>query len=414
MVQEWKLNVDNFTLLDRLKICKFFLSKKNRWTQGKYVREYEKAWAEYTGCKYAVMFSSGSTANSSIAQYIKHKTEDGTHKSIGSTVLVPSVTWQTSVTPWIKAGFKVKFIDITYDDFGMSAKELGLYLEENKNKVAYVWPTSLIGFNPDVKGITEECRKHKVEYGLDNCENAFGEVLSTTEDGDLTLKTHICKVATSSISTYFGHHTTSVEGGFILTDDEREYKFHLMNRSHGMTRSLTEYGIDCKLYQNNLVDPSFDFFCMGSNYRATDIEAFIGLLDFKRIEDYIETRRELYSHFAGKIDHEKFILPKFDMHNLNVPFCLPIIFKKKTADWRAKDLLLNTKDFCVKNKIEHRQIIGGNMLRQRPYLSPFPKGEQWKEYPVAEHLHNYGLYVGLNHKVKKSMISNLTEYLNNL
>jgi CDP-6-deoxy-D-xylo-4-hexulose-3-dehydrase len=407
MVQEWKLNVDNFTLLDRLKICKFFLSKKNRWTQGKYVKEYEKVWAEYTGCKYAVMFSSGSTANSSIAQYVKRKTEEMICG--GSTILVPSVTWQTSVTPWIKAGFQVKFLDITYEDFGMSAKELGLYLEKNSKKVAYVWLTSLIGFNPDIKGLTEQCRKYKVKYGLDNCENPFGEVLSMAEDGDLTFKTHICKIATSSISTYFGHHTTSTEGGFVLTDDEREYEFHLMNRSHGMTRSLTEYNIDNKLYQNNLVDPSFDFFCMGSNYRATDIEAFIGLLDFKRIEDYIETRRDLYSHFAGKIDHEKFILPKFDTSNLNVPFCLPIIFKENN-----KELILKAKFFCDKNKIEHRQIIGGNMLRQRPYLSPLPEGKEWENYPVAEHLHNYGFYVGLNQKVEKSMITNLTEYLNNL
>tara|TARA_R100000152_G_C6771301_1_gene197792 strand:+ start:530 stop:1744 length:1215 start_codon:yes stop_codon:yes gene_type:complete len=404
MVQGWKLNVDNFTLLDRLKICKFFLSKRNKWTQGKYVKEYEKAWAEYTGCKYAVMFSSGSTANTSIAQYVQKKYYLRPIK-VTPTVLVPSVTWQTSVSPWLFTKFRIKFIDVGFDDFCMDTNKLSDFLKDNHSIVSYIWPTSLLGFNPNIKEISKLSRMYKIPFGLDNCENAFGEIISNTEDGSLGLKTHICKVATSSVSTYFGHHTTSTEGGFVITDDKEEYEFHLMNRSHGMTRSLKDYDIDPSPYRNPLVDPSFDFYSEGSNFRATDIEAFIGLLDFKRINDYIEKRRALYSYFSGKLDNSKFILPKFDIGNYNVPFCLPIISRDTDSNKVTK-----AKAFCEKNNIEHRQVIGGNMLRQRPYRHM----EDHNDFPVAEHIHKYGFYVGLNQQVEESKILNLTDYLNSL
>ena len=102
----WFLNDSNFTWSDRFKICKFFLDPKNRWTQDKYVIEYEKKWKEFTESKYALMVSSGSTANSLIAQYARHSKPDR------NTVVFPSVTWQTSVSPWLNACFEPKFIDI--------------------------------------------------------------------------------------------------------------------------------------------------------------------------------------------------------------------------------------------------------------------------------------------------------------
>jgi dTDP-4-amino-4,6-dideoxygalactose transaminase len=53
-----------------------------------------------------------------------------------------------------------------------------------------------------------------------------------------------------------------------------------MARNHGMTRSVK----NPEKYINKDVDSRFDFYFLGSNFRNTDINAFIGLLDFKRIK----------------------------------------------------------------------------------------------------------------------------------
>ena len=68
---KWPLAQNEFTWLDRLKICGFFLNPKNRWTQDKYVKQYEQKLCEYTGARYAVFVSSGSAANQLIAQFTK-------------------------------------------------------------------------------------------------------------------------------------------------------------------------------------------------------------------------------------------------------------------------------------------------------------------------------------------------------
>lgn len=389
----WRLNDNQFNFLDRLKICKFFLSSKNRWTQGPYVKEYEKAFKNYVGAKYAVMFSSGSTANFSIAQYQRLKNKE---KNI---VIVPATTWATSVSPWIVNNFEIKYLDINLRDFSINLELLDEYLQSNSKSVAYVFITSLIGFCPNVNELEKILNKHNVNYGLDNCESA----LSSFYDKKSRTTRHICSHSTSSISTYFGHHTTSVEGGFVFTNSEEEYHFHLMNRSHGMTRSLNDYGINSSKYRNSLVDPSFDFYTLGSNFRASDIEAFIGLLDFNKIEENILIRKKLYNIYKQKLNSSLYILPT--TKNLyDVPFCLPIILKNE-----FKIKLSDIKKYCSQNNIEYRQIISGNLTRQ----TAFHQHDHYK-YKNAEYLHKYGMYVGLHQKVEEKALINLINFLNSL
>jgi CDP-4-dehydro-6-deoxyglucose reductase, E1 len=68
----WKLNYSNFSKLDKLRACKLLLGNK-QWTQGENVELFEQEMAQFVGCKYAVFVSSGSTANTLLAMYLKDK-----------------------------------------------------------------------------------------------------------------------------------------------------------------------------------------------------------------------------------------------------------------------------------------------------------------------------------------------------
>ena len=78
----WLLNINNFSYLDRLKIALFILDFKNRWTQDIQVKKFEKSMANFIGSKYAVFTSSGSTANTLLAQYIKDSSKNFQQKNI--------------------------------------------------------------------------------------------------------------------------------------------------------------------------------------------------------------------------------------------------------------------------------------------------------------------------------------------
>jgi CDP-6-deoxy-D-xylo-4-hexulose-3-dehydrase len=385
---KWPLNKNNFSIFDRLKICKFILNTKNRWTQDIQVKKFEEKMAKYVGSKYAVFVANGSLANNLIVQYVKSISKN---KKI---VVFPSTTWQTSCSPWIKAGFIPHFIDISLEDFSINKDKLLEYVIKNKNKIACIFPTSLIGFCPDIEFYKKLEETYKVRIAFDNCENTFG----------LFRDKNISSYFTSSTSTYFGHQIQSIEGGFVFTNSEEEYKFYLMARNHGMVRSLKTYGLNTKEYDNIKVDKLFDFYLLGDNYRNSDLNAFIGQLDFRRIDIYTQSRKDLYSLFRNNIDDNKYCLPPDRPNCFDVPFCIPIILKNKKLVKKALEI-------CKQFDIEYRPIISGFLGYQTCYKEFFKSA---KDYPNSIYLHNNGFYIGLYHGVKKSSIIKLIKSLNEI
>tara|TARA_R110002020_G_scaffold92416_11_gene223794 strand:+ start:5073 stop:6230 length:1158 start_codon:yes stop_codon:yes gene_type:complete len=383
----WPLNINNFSILDRLKISSFILNPSNRWTQGEQVKRFEEKMAEYVGCRYAVYVSSGSTANTLLAEYQK------TIANGKKIVVLPSTTWQTSCSPWIKAGFEPKFIDVSLSDFSIDTIKLTEFARENRNKIACVFPTSLIGFTPNMSFYEKFAKDYGVNVCFDNCENTFGAFGGR----------NISSFFSSTTSTYFGHQVQSIEGGFIFTNSEDEYKFYLINRNHGMVRSLKPYGFETSEFENDKVDELFDFYSLGSNYRNTNLNAFIGLLDFKRIERYENSRKKLYSFFKSKLDLNKFYLPNRREEAEDIPFCLPIISKQGLKN--------KALQICKDLGIEYRPIISGYLGYQTCYKEYFDSEEN---YPNSIYLHDNGFYVGLFHKLRERKISQLIFNLNKI
>ena len=163
---KWPLNQSHFTILDRLKMSLFFLNYSKRWTMDSEVKEFEKEMAKFIGVKYAVFVSSGSTANTLIAAYLKDKC--GLCK-----IAFPSTTWTTSISPFLREGFIPEFIDINLEDFSIDLNKLEKKLKQDKN-IKIIFLTSLLGFTPDIKRLKYIEKQYKVRVLMDNCENSFG------------------------------------------------------------------------------------------------------------------------------------------------------------------------------------------------------------------------------------------------
>lgn len=384
----WPLNINNFTIDDRKSISNFIEDTKNRWTQDIQVKIFEQKFSEFIGCKYAIFVSSGSTANTMLAQYLRDTTKKNRNK-----IILPSTTWQTSCSPWIREGFQPIFIDISLDDFCIDIEKLEKMLQQDASDIACVFPTSLIGFSPNIEYIKKVTDKYNVKLMFDNCENTLGSYDQK----------NLSSYVTSTTSTYFGHQIQSVEGGFIFTDSLDEYEYFLMLRNHGMTRGLTAYGLDATKYQNNDVDSFFDFYCLGNNYRNTDINAFIGQLDLNRANYYKTKRIELYSIYYANLDRSKYYLPNINRSLAeDVPFCLPIISLDRSNKNKAIEI-------CKNLSIEYRPIISGFLGRQTCYRSFFNNDAEYKN---SVFLHDHGFYVGLHPHLEPNDIQLLCDKLN--
>lgn len=115
--------------------------KSNMYTMGQEVKKYEEDFAKKFGTKYAVMVSSGSTANLlAIAALVYSK-----KLPRGSEVIVPAVSWSTTYAPLEQFGMKVVFVDIDKDTLNIDLAALKRNITEKTRMILLV---NLLG-NPN-------------------------------------------------------------------------------------------------------------------------------------------------------------------------------------------------------------------------------------------------------------------------
>jgi CDP-6-deoxy-D-xylo-4-hexulose-3-dehydrase len=176
---------------------------------------------------------------------------------------------------------------------------------------------------------------------------------------------------------------TTIEGGMVCTNDKELRDLMLLQRSHGMARELDPVDFKAAAHQHSNVDPKFLFLTTGYNVRSTEINAFIGLRQIKRLDSYIETRQQMYCEFIERLSvyTDYFHVPS-TMGNSS--FALPLICKSASV-YNALKANLEL------HSVETRPIVGSNLLRQ-PFLSEYGEGK----YANADILHYSGLYIGNN------------------
>ena len=122
--------------------------------------------------------------------------------------------------------------------------------------------------------------------------------------------------------------------------------------------------------------------------RNNEIGAILGRQQLKNLDKNNLIRSRNQDHFLSKIDSAVFQNDFFVEGSSNYAFNLVL---KEKDDELMSHLMQTLKD----NGVEFRRgsAGGGNQLRQ-PYLKKIVKAESWKEYPVTEHIHFYGMYIG--------------------
>lgn len=372
---KWPLMKNAITLSDRINLS-YFLLTSDRYTNGPKVREFETKWAEWVGSKYALMVSSGSTANFLLLAAVKEKygLKDG------DKVLVPACTWVTNISPVMQLGLKPIFCDVNLVNYSFDLD----HMEQIKAKhpdIKMIFVTHLLGYSaenelyqkifPDAIILDDVCESH-------GCRGPDG-----TRRGSNTLG--------GTFSFYFGHHMTTVEGGMVNTNDQDLYELMRMKRSHGLAR---ESG-NLKKYADQYPDihPQFLFMTDGYNFRSSDINAVIGLRQLPRLDAMVQHRKDNFLRFTEIIaqHQDKFHPVVYQEGNSN--FAFPFIC-------RTPQIAANMKAAFDKNGVEHRPIVGGNLLRQ-----PFLKGQKFgapRKNATVDLLNDNGVYIGNSHFVARS------------
>ena len=370
----WPLMKDCITQSDKQAMISF-LKNNDRLTNGPKVKEFEEEWSNWLGCKYSLFVSSGSTANLLLLAAIKEKY----NLKDGDKVIVPAITWVTNVSPVFQLGLKPIFCDVDKSTFSFDTEHLKRLSQEHDIKVVFV--THLFGIPariddykkilPNSIFIEDVCESHGAELDGKKC--------GTLSEG-------------STFSSYFGHHMTTVEGGFVSTDDVELYNIMKMKRSHGMAREALPDKFDSYKEQYSDIHPMFMFVTDGYNLRSQEINAVLGLSQLKNLDVNNDKRRENYQRFIDMINnYPKHFVSDYIIDG-NSSFCLPFICKTSNIKKKLEKYLSN-------NGVETRPLCSGNLLRQ-PFLQRVKGIPSADKFPLVEKLHKNGFFIGNNHLIE--------------
>lgn len=352
-------------------------------TKGPLTEQFEKEWAQWLGTKYAVFVNSGSSANLAMVYALKISKKLKNNK-----IVLPCVSWVTTVSPAIQLGMEPILCDTDKECLGIDIECFEKICKEQNP--ACVCIVHVLGIPNKMDKILEICKKYDVILLEDSCESV-GTLYNNKQTGTFGLM--------STFSTYFGHHYSTIEGGFVCTDNFELYEILKSIRSHGWSRDLSTETKN-KLQEEHQIDDFrnlYTFYYPGFNLRATDVQAFLGINQLKFLKEKNQKRYENLLKYDFLIKNSYWKL-KFNGFVSN--FAYPIIHPLKNKIVTE----LN------QNNVECRPLICGSMSRQPFYYKQYGL----KEYNFSDHIHDFGLYLPNNPDMTEKEIEFICSIVNRI
>ena len=379
------------------------------WTDGKFVKEFEKKLANFLGLSFCATVNSGSSANLlAITALTSFRLPEDKRLKPGDEVITVAAGFPTTINPIIQNGLIPVFVDVELGTYNPNIETIKKAFT-NKTKAIFIAHT--LGNPYEVYEMADFCKEKNIWLVEDNCD-ALGSRCNkenTGTFGDI-----------STLSFYPAHHITTGEGGAVLTDNG------LLNK---IIRSLRDWGRDCSCptgvdnlcgnrFNKQLGDLPFGYDHkyvyseIGYNLKITDIQAALGSVQLEKLPEFIQTRKENFNYLYSAFK-------KFEEY-----FILPVWYEKSEPSWFG--FLLTVKDnakfsredllkYLDSKKIGTRLLFAGNVTKQ-PYFKNYEiehsvVGDLKNTEIVMKNTFWIGVYPGLNKEMLKYVIKCFGEFV---
>ncbi len=354
-----------------------------RLTKGELTIELEKKWAKKLGTRYSVFVNSGSSAILLTLAALKYS-----NKLKNNKIIVPALSWATDVSSPMLLGYDTYMCDCNLKDLSCDLDHLQKLFREHKPSAFIL--VSPLGLVPNMKAIVNLCKEYDVLLLEDVCES-MGSKYNDRYLGSFGIA--------SFFSMYFGHHLSTIEGGFINTNDKDLYHLLLMIRSHGWDRDLPKEKqkelrdkYDCTDF-NSL----YNFYVPGLNVRSTDLQAFIGLRAIDKLDDYAQKRRINFKHYISCLPNNLLELEE-RRGDFVSNFAIPVL--NENRDNIIKDL--------IAADVEVRPLIAGNMANKPMWYNE----KNIPSLPNCELVDRIGFYIPNHQDLTGNQIHMITNIIN--
>ncbi len=348
-----------------------WLKSYPRLTQGELSKEFESVFSKYIQVEDSTFLNSGSSANLLMA------TTNLLYRNLrNKKVAIPSLSWSTTVSPFINLGYEPHLIDANPVDLGINIDHL--YKIIKSDNISTLVIVHVLGHNSSVEKILDICDQFNVRL-LEDCCQSLGSLVASKKLGSFGLA--------SSFSFFYGHHISTIEGGCLCSND---YEFNQISKSlraHGWSRNLdAKFANNLKSkYQTSNFRDLYTFYYPGYNLRSTDLNAYLGLLQMDLLEEYCQKRSNIFSQYKENI--KGFWCQKSRTDFIS-SFAFATLVNNPDEVWAHLKL----------KNIESRPLISGSMGNQ-PFWKNF-KGEK-TSLKYADQIHEKGIYLPIHADLKK-------------
>jgi perosamine synthetase len=230
--------------------------RSGQLTLGKHGQAFEEAFAARCGRKHAVAVSSGTSALEIVLRSLDVE---------GREVIVPDNTFFATAAAVSHAGGLPVLADADPETLAVSAADVLSRVTEKTAGVIVVHIGGIV--SPDLPRLAEECRRRGI-FLLCDAAHAHGATLNGRDASDFGVA--------STYSFYPTKVMTSGEGGMIVTDDEALAAEARIYRDQGKEGFSSNFHVR-----------------LGANWRLSEVHAAIGLVQLKRLDEFIAHRREV-------------------------------------------------------------------------------------------------------------------------
>jgi CDP-6-deoxy-D-xylo-4-hexulose-3-dehydrase len=221
------------------------------------------------------MVNSGSSANL-LAASILSNARFPRRLAPGDEVIVPAVAWSTTYFPLAHVGAVPVLVDVNLETFTIDP---GAAEAAVTARTRALLPVHLLGNPCDMERLLHLAQRRDLFLIEDACE-AHGAQFNGRMVGSFG------NIGTFSF--YFSHHISTIEGGMLVTSDDRVADLARVLRAHGWQRDMkTKVPVS-----DSILDPRYLFVNLGYNLRPTELQGAFGVHQVGKLEGFIRTRRE--------------------------------------------------------------------------------------------------------------------------
>ena len=285
-------------------------------THGPKVKEFEAAFAEFTGAEHAI-----ATATCMAALHLAYLAID---LGPGDEVIVPAQTHVATAHAVEACGGKPVFCDAEPRTGNIDLDLLEGLITERTRAISLV---HYIGKPVDMRRVMEIARKHDL-YVVEDCAVALG---ARVDDVHVGLHGDI-----GCFSFYPVKHITTGEGGMVITrrDDIAE-----------RVSKQRAFGIDKNVLADRRHTGAYEIEYLGLNYRLAEVNAAMGVEQMKRLPGFLEHRERIHGLLHAALSEIDGVAPldsDHDGHLRASHYCI-VAMLEPPLDARREELIERLK-----------------------------------------------------------------------